>query len=140
MLSQTAEHALRAVLYLARSGDRAVPADVIASALGAPANYLAKTLHALAKAGVVAGTRGPHGGFRLVTLPAELTVARVIETFDAAALNQTCLTGGRACDHTNPCIAHRRWIEVLAAVRRPLLSTTIAELLEGEPLPLQQAV
>ena len=53
MLSVTAEHAVRAVLLLARyKGAKALSADAIAAELGAPRNYLAKTLNALAKDGV----------------------------------------------------------------------------------------
>src|SRR5687768_8237493 len=119
MLSQTSEHALRAVVYLARTPDRAVAAEQIARALAAPANYLSKTLHALARAGVVGGTRGPNGGFRLLVNPAELTVARIIEVFDGAAVNPMCVSGGRVCDPDNPCHAHVRWSNMLAAVREP---------------------
>ena len=53
MLSCTADYALRAILVLARTGsDRPLRADEIADATGAPRNYLAKTLNALAKAGL----------------------------------------------------------------------------------------
>ncbi len=58
MLSATAEHALRAVLYLAQTPEATVvPADKIAETLGAPRNYLAKTLNVRAKAGVVRSSR-----------------------------------------------------------------------------------
>ncbi|HEX8906653.1 MAG TPA: Rrf2 family transcriptional regulator, partial [Longimicrobiaceae bacterium] len=68
MLSKTAEYALRALLVLARRGARggaAVRAEEIADAVGAPRNYMSKTLHALAKQGFVASARGPLGGFTL---------------------------------------------------------------------------
>ena len=57
MLSRTAEYALRAVLFLADSGE---PANVerIAERLRVPRNYLSKTLHRLAREGVLASTRG----------------------------------------------------------------------------------
>jgi Rrf2 family protein len=132
MLSQTAEHALRAVLFLARVPDgRPVPADVIARALDAPANYLSKTLHLLAKAGVVEGVRGPSGGFRLVVPAAQLTVARVAEVFDDRESRRVCLLGGGTCDPAAPCDAHVKWLAVTQATREPLSTTTIADLLEG---------
>jgi Rrf2 family transcriptional regulator, iron-sulfur cluster assembly transcription factor len=129
-LSQTAEYALRAVLYLARQEKGRVSADVIARALGAPANYMSKTLHQLAKAGVVDGARGPTGGFRLAIPPDRLTVARVAETFGAPATTAVCLLGDRLCNARNPCAAHERWVEVTNAMRAPLENTTIADLLE----------
>ena len=71
MLSATADHALRATLVLARhaSGTR-LRATAIADAVGAPRNYMAKTLNQLAKAGIVSSSRGPLGGFLLGTFAA----------------------------------------------------------------------
>jgi Rrf2 family protein len=131
-LSQTAEYAVRAALYLARAeGSVRVPAEVIARALGAPANYMAKTLNQLAKAGVVEGARGPTGGFRLAVPASELTVARVIGPFGAPRMRPVCLLGDRLCDPVSPCAAHERWTAVREAMDAPLEETTIAELLAG---------
>ena len=130
MLSQTAEYALRAALFLAREQNRRpVPADTIARALGAPPNYMSKTLNALAKAGIVSGMRGPTGGFMLVRKPEHLTVADVVGTFDEPAKSPMCLLGGRPCNEENPCQAHVRWMAVTAAMAEPLTSTTVADLL-----------
>lgn len=130
-LSQTAEYALRAVLYLAQKTDVRVTAEEIARALGAPANYMSKTLHQLARDGVVEGARGRTGGFRLA-LPAEtLTVARVAETFSAAPTRPICLLGDRPCNARRPCKAHQRWTAVSRAMHAPLETTTIADLLEA---------
>lgn len=131
MLSQTAEHALRAVLFLARQPDGArVPAETIAEALDAPRNYLAKTLGALAKAGVIDGMRGPTGGFALRVPPGQLTLARVVGAFDEPPSSRMCLVGGRRCDGRDPCVAHGRWNSVRTAARAPMERTTIADLLD----------
>jgi Rrf2 family protein len=134
MLSQTAEYAVRATLYLAGAGrfGTTVPAETISTALGAPANYLSKTLHQLARAGIVRGMRGPTGGFRLAVAPAELTVARIIELFDGPVTKATCLLGDRPCDPAHPCGAHDRWTAMTAASRAPLAETTLADLLRGD--------
>lgn len=130
MVSRTSEHALRAILYLAQHvGQGPVRAESIAEALGAPRNYLSKTLHQLAKQGLVHGTRGPHGGFVLAVPAAELSVARVVASFEDEGPAPMCLLGGRRCDAAAPCTAHRRWTAIQHAARRPLHSTTIADLL-----------
>ncbi len=133
MISQTAEHALRAVLYLARQAGP-TPAVEIAAALGAPSNYLSKTLHRLAKAGVVIGTRGPTGGFRLTVAPDELPLSRVIDAFDEPRGSGTCLLGGRRCNPLEPCAAHRHWTAIKEEARGALKRTTVADLLEGVDL------
>ena len=136
MLSSTADYALRATLVLARRhGGRPVRVDEIAEATGAPRNYLGKTLHALVKAGVVASTRGPAGGFVLTTPPEALTVARVVDCFDDPRPSGHCLMGAGACNPARPCAAHHRWTAVLTARRVPLTSTTLADLLGAEAAP-----
>jgi Rrf2 family iron-sulfur cluster assembly transcriptional regulator len=131
VISQTAEHALRAVLYLARQPGP-TPAVEIAAALGAPPNYLSKTLHRLAKAGVVAGTRGPTGGFRLTTEPEDLPIARIVNAFDEPRGSGVCLLSGRRCNPAKPCTAHQRWTAIKEEARRALAGTTIADLLADE--------
>ncbi len=131
MISQTAEHALRAILYLARQPGP-TPAVEIAAALGAPPNYLSKTLHRLAKAGIVAGTRGPTGGFRMLVPPDELPISRIVEAFDEPRCSGVCLLGGRRCNPEKPCAAHERWTAIKQEARGALAHTTVAELLEGD--------
>jgi Rrf2 family protein len=80
VLSHTSDYALRAVLVIAREYQRRpLRADEIAASTGAPRNYLAKTLNALAKAGVLTSARGPQGGFTLAIAPDSLTIAQVID-------------------------------------------------------------
>jgi Rrf2 family protein len=129
MLSQTAEYALRAVLHLAREGgDGPLRVGDVASALGAPANYLSKILHTLAKAGVLSSRRGPTGGFELARRPTEIALADVIGLFDRLEEGEVCLLRGAPCDRDDPCLAHGRWREVFGSVRRFFRETTIAEL------------
>lgn len=130
MLSATAEHAVRAVLLLARhDGSKALSADAIAAELGAPRNYLAKTLNALAKAGVVHSARGAAGGFTLAIPPEQLTLARIISPFDDHARTPACLLRNRPCDPQNPCAVHGRWNAIVGHAAARFEQTTIAELL-----------
>lgn len=130
MLSATAEHAVRAVLLLARhDGAKALSADAIAAELGAPRNYLAKTLNALAKAGVVHSARGAAGGFTLAIPPENLTLARIVSPFDDHARTPACLLRNRPCDPQNPCAVHARWNAIVGHAAARFEQTTIAELL-----------
>ncbi len=134
MLSSTSDYALRALLVLATADHgRPMRAEEIARATGSPANYLAKTLNALAKAGIVASARGPLGGFTLLVPADELSLARIVDCFDEARPSTRCLLGNRPCDARHPCRAHARWTAVQAARRAPLADTTVADLLAGSP-------
>jgi Rrf2 family iron-sulfur cluster assembly transcriptional regulator len=132
VLSSTSDYALRAILVLAQATDgRPLRADHIARATAAPANYLAKTLNALAKAGLVHSTRGPFGGFVLAVPAAELSLAQIIDCFDEPRPQTHCLLGNAACDLRHPCIAHQRWTAIKDARRAALADTTVADLLGG---------
>lgn len=131
MLSKTADNALRALLLLAgREDARPVPVDHIAEALGAPRNYLGKTLHVLAGSGLLEGVRGPTGGYRLGRAADRITVSDVVEALDDVAERRSmCLLGDRPCDETEPCAAHHAWSAVAEAARTPLRTTTLADLI-----------
>jgi Rrf2 family protein len=137
ILSQTAEHALRASLYLGRrAGDGLVSASDVAQALGTPPNYTAKTLRQLTRKGLLRSVRGPQGGFELLADPRELSVARLIAAVDEAVERPAiCLLGDRPCDGGRPCGAHRLWMEVQERSHELMERTTLADLLNGEPAP-----
>ena len=115
MLSSTSDYALRAILVLAQAEPGSpMRADQLARATGSPANYLAKTLNALAKLGIVTSARGPRGGFTLAVAADELTLAQVVDCFDDVRPAAHCLLGARPCDGRHPCRAHARWTAVQA--------------------------
>ncbi|MCC6316954.1 MAG: Rrf2 family transcriptional regulator [Gemmatimonadaceae bacterium] len=140
MLSQTATYALRAVLHIADNGaERPVPVGDIARALDVPRNYLSKTLHQLARIGVVTSTFGPGGGFQL-GVPAEvLTLDVVVDPFGTAG-ERHCLLGGDRCGDQEPCPAHASWKIISEQIHAFFATTTIADLLRGaeiEHVPLR---
>jgi Rrf2 family protein len=134
LLSQTAEHALRAVLYLGRNQERGlISAKELAEALGAPPNYLAKTLRLLARHGMLRSSRGPGGGFALAVPPEDLFAADVVEAVDEVSSPASCLMGNRSCDPDHPCEAHFRWADLTKQVLRPMQDTSIADILGITP-------
>lgn len=135
VLTRTGDHALRALLVLARRGvGRPLPAEALAEATGAPANYMGKTLHVLARAGLVRGTRGPNGGFALCVAPEAITIARIADVFAEPPAARRCLLGTGPCNPARPCGAHDRWMRVVTAMREPLATTTLADLLANDGL------
>jgi Rrf2 family protein len=130
LLSQTAEHALRAVLYLGRNQERGlIAATEVADALGAPPNYLAKTLRLLARRGVLRSVRGPRGGFALAQPAGQLSAADVVDAVDDASAPANCLLGNHGCDPVHPCEAHARWEALTRRVLGPMEDTSVAYLL-----------
>jgi Rrf2 family protein len=112
-----------------------IPASETAEALGAPANYLSKTLRQLARRGLLRSSRGPRGGFELAVDVDRLTAADVVEAVDEVTSVGACLMGVGVCDPSRPCPAHERWSALRAHVLEPMERTTIAELMGGHPGP-----
>ena len=128
-ISGTSQYAIRAVVYVATHGvDEPVRVGPIAKALDVPQNYLSKTLHQLARAGVLRSVRGPRGGFQLAVPPSRLTLARVTEPFDEVG-ERHCLLGRAQCGDRYPCAAHARWGAVSDSLQAFFRNTTIADLI-----------
>jgi Rrf2 family protein len=128
-LSSTTQYALRAVLYVAEHGvNDPVPVDAIAADLRVPRNYLSKTLHALAQAGVLRSGRGPHGGFRPARSARDITLGDVAAPFEVVD-ERKCILGRSTCGWKNPCSAHPRWESISKAQQEFFRHTTVADLL-----------
>ncbi|MCK5596268.1 MAG: Rrf2 family transcriptional regulator, partial [Candidatus Eisenbacteria sp.] len=80
--SEAATLALHAAAIMASSPESHVTAAVMADGLSASEAHLAKVLQRLAKAGVVAGTRGPGGGFQLTRPGKEISLREVYEAIE----------------------------------------------------------
>ena len=130
MLSQTAEYALRTVLFLADRGEPA-RAEEIAQRLRVPRNYLSKTLHRLARAGVLRSARGKGGGFRLAVPADRLSLLHVVQPFDEISGERRCLLGRPQCSDRNPCPAHHQWRAVSERVTAFFRDRTVGDLLRG---------
>ena len=133
MLSQTAQYALHAILYIAEhGGDRPVSVADMARELDVPRNYLSKTLHQLSRAGIVTATFGPGGGFRLSRPADQLTLDDVVSPFDESRAERHCLLGQAHCSDGAPCAAHAHWKGISEQIHTFFRTTTIATLLSSD--------
>ena len=132
MISQTAEYALRAVVFLAAQ-DRPQTTQQIADATHVPAGYLSKVLQGLARARLVHSQRGLHGGFTLARPPKRLTVWEVIDVVDPIQRIRSCPLGLKA-HGVRLCAMHRRLDDAMASVEKAFRRSTVAELL-ADPNP-----
>jgi Rrf2 family iron-sulfur cluster assembly transcriptional regulator len=132
-LSSTAQQAIHAVVCIAGNAeDGPVRVDEIAAAIGCPRNYLSKTLHLLARAGVLHSGRGPKGGFRLAVPADQLSIANIIAPFEPVA-DRRCLLGRAVCGDANPCAVHDRWKTIAGSVDDYFRNTTVASLIVSNP-------
>jgi Rrf2 family protein len=131
MISQTAEYALRAVLYLGNHEGMALTTHQIAKATRLPAGYLSKVLQSLGKAGIVHSQRGLHGGFTLTRDMKELTLLDVVNAVDP--LHQVnCCPLGIPSHQKKLCPLHQRLAEVVDNTEKIFSEVSFAEILKEE--------
>jgi Rrf2 family protein len=105
-----------------------------------PTAYLAKQLQALVKAGVLSGTTGPRGGFRLAKPASEITLLEIVEAVDGVSSPYECREirqqgrGALPADECRgPCILAVKMAEAHEAWRTTLAATTVADILATLP-------
>jgi Rrf2 family nitric oxide-sensitive transcriptional repressor len=128
MISQTAEYALRAVVFLAENTDSRWTAQRIAEATQVPPGYLATDLHTVARPAVVDALRGVHGGFSLRKAPDQVTVLEVIEAVDPIPRIRSCPLNLEA-HRDQLCPLHDRLDKATALVEESFRASTLADLL-----------
>jgi Rrf2 family protein len=77
-----------------------------------PRHYLAKILQQLAAHGLVRSTKGPGGGFALVSDPEKLTVQEIVNILEPGQATRTCILGLDECNDDAPCPLHEHWSEL----------------------------
>ena len=130
-MTRTSRYAIRAIVELARQEGERVSAERLSRELDLPENYLSKTLHALAREGLLDSNRGPGGGYRLALPADELTLLEVIEAFETLDASRECVLGRKECSEENPCPVHGEWKEVAAPIVRFFRRTTVEEAAGG---------
>ncbi len=137
LLSQTAEYALQAAVYLAASSCRSRTNQQIADATRVPANYLCKVLQALGRAGLVEAQRGLGGGFTLSRAADAVSVLDVVNAVDPVQRIVICPLGLKG-HGTHLCPLHRKLDDAMAGIEASFGSTTLNDILQspGRSKPL----
>ncbi len=125
MLPKTAEYALRATVWLARTPDKAESADQLAKAIRVPRRYLHKVLQDLVKAGLAQSQSGPGGGYRLDRAPEEISILDVINAVGPIERIRTCPLGLES--HTSLCPLHQELDKAYAAMEEAFARVTVAQ-------------
>jgi Rrf2 family protein len=128
MISQTAEYALRAVVFLAMNVGAAYTTLQISTSTKVPSAYLSKVLQSLVRAGIVQSQRGLGGGFVLSKATGDVTILQVLDAVDPIKRIRTCPLGLEV-HGANLCALHKRLDDATAVIEKAFRDTTIADLL-----------
>jgi len=127
MISQTAEYALRAMIWLAEHPGAPQTTEQIAQGTRVPAGYLSKVLQTLGRANLVNSQRGLGGGFALTRKPAEISTLEVINSVDPIQRIRECPMG-RKLHGKRLCPLHYRLDAAVALIEDSFRTCTIEDL------------
>jgi Rrf2 family cysteine metabolism transcriptional repressor len=133
-----AEYGVRLLIQLGlQGGEQPVSLKAVAEAEHLPLAYLERIAALLKKNGLVAATRGAHGGYVLARPAEEITMDAVVLALEGAIAPMDCFFDDRdgrvLCSHTTDaqaCATKLLWTRVQMGVIRSLQKTTLAELVE----------
>ncbi len=140
-LSTRGRYAVMAMVELAaRDGDDAegrcgargqVSLAEIAQAQRLSLAYLEQLFGPLRRAGLVASTRGPGGGYRLARPAAEISIAAIVEAVDEPIHATRCEEGSTGCLAGERCLTHDLGAELGNQIRLFLDGVTLADVVAG---------
>ncbi len=97
-----------------------------------PRAYLEQLVMSLRDAGLVASTRGAHGGYELTRPPEEIRMSQVLRALEGPIAPMLCATDdpehGLVCDRSSRCTVNVLWVRVRDAITGALESMTLADL------------
>lgn len=125
-LSSEGRYGLRALIYLARTGEK-VTANTIATEAKIPRRLLARVMARLSGAGLVASQEGRTGGSRLARPPEEITLRDAVEAMEGPFEVTRCIMQDRSCGEGVPCAMHEAWEEGQEAILDYLEAQTLSE-------------
>jgi Rrf2 family protein len=114
-------------------GQRALSLTEIASIEHLPLPYLEQVIGPLRRDGLVEGTRGAHGGYRLTRDPAAIRASEIVSSLEGpdATAPVECVAESYVdgnCVREAACLSRPLWSRLKAAYDEVLYSTTLADL------------
>lgn len=109
IVSTKGRYALQVMIYLAKNGgENYLSLKEIAEHEDIPHKYLESIMTSLSKGGLVDGSRGKNGGYRLTRSPSEYTVAEIIRLTENSISSVSC-TQSECCPKSGTCATFPMW-------------------------------
>ncbi len=87
-----------------------------------------KLLKVLARAGLVAATRGAEGGYRLARPPAAISAAEIVDALEGPVAITECSTQDSQCELESLCVVSDAWQQINQAILGALEDVSLADL------------
>ena len=133
MVSTRGRYALRVMLDLAEhSAENNVPMKDVAQREGLSLKYLEQILPVLTKNGMISGTHGKGGGYRLTRSPEQYTADEILRLTEGSLAPGSCIASAVPCERAARCRTLPMWEELDALISDYLSRITLADLLTGD--------
>ncbi len=135
MLTQRSRYALRALIFLARTGSVApVPISVIAADQKLPRKFLEIILLDLKNGGLVQSYRGKAGGYRLARAPGAISFGEIIRLIEGPLALVPCVSLTKYqrcadCFEETTCVIRKVMLTVREGTAAILDGTTLADMI-----------
>ena len=127
------DYGVRALIELAlHYGEGPVQTAEIAVKQGIPEAYLDQLMTTMHKFGFVLSRRGPQGGHRLASDPADINLGMVMRTLDGSSSPLDCLIKPHDCVFSHSCAQQEVWKSVEEAIQNLLSDITLADLAQRQ--------
>ncbi|HNR42856.1 MAG TPA: Rrf2 family transcriptional regulator [Bacteroidales bacterium] len=133
LLGNTAQYALRILLYMSEKPGRKYPASELIRKLNISDKYLRKIMTHMAKAGFVESIRGRYGGYVFRKPVQEITIGDIIFSIEGKGKYMECMLGLEKCDDEHPCRLHGTWFKIRTKILDMFDNTSLEDLIEVSP-------
>lgn len=128
-ISKLADYATVVVSFMARSPADTYSAAKISARLDIGQPTVSKILKLLARGKLLSAQRGVNGGYTLARVPAQISIADVIDAIEGIPLGLTeCSSMPGVCVQESACKIRGNWQQISLAVRRALAGVTLADM------------
>ena len=128
-VSEAANLGLHALAVIAAAPGPVTRTREIAARLKASVAHLAKVMVALEHAGLVVGTRGPTGGYRLSRPASRISLREIYEAIEGPMQARECLFGEPVCE-AQGCVLSKYFGGLSREVIRTLARTRLTDLVK----------
>ena len=132
-VTKLTDYATVVLTALAAVPDRVHSAADLAERAGLEVTTVAKLLKPLAQAGLVAGFRGAHGGYRLARTASEITLIEIVEAMEGPLGMTECSIHAGVCGIESSCGIRANWRRINDVVVDALRGVTLADMLAPAP-------
>lgn len=132
-ITNQADYAIRAMLYLARLGfGKRAPSNVIAEEMNMSRNFLSRINTQLVNARLITTWRGARGGIALTRPASEISVYDILTAVDGPIRLVGCIEDPECCKFSGTCPVHKFWIRTEQVLIDQLKGTTLQDLVADD--------